>query len=49
MKKNEVKRKEKRKRLNLTISNEDSKFLKKENLSPQKIFNLAVEELKAEK
>ena len=49
MKKNEVKRKEKRQRLNLTISNEDSKFLKKENLSPQKIFNLAVEELKAEK
>ena len=49
MKKNQVKRKEKRKRLNLTISNEDSKFLKKEELSPQKIFNLAVEELKAEK
>ncbi len=48
MKKNEVKRKERRARLNLTISNEDSKFLKKENLSPQKVFDLAVKELKNE-
>ncbi len=51
MKIKEVKKKEQPKsvRLNLKTTKEISKWMKKENISPQLIFDKAVEELKQEK
>lgn len=50
MKKNQVRRTKKKDkgRLNLRISDDDSEFLAKEKISPQKIFDLAVQELRKE-
>ena len=50
MKKKQVKKIEKKNvRLSLKITKETSGFLAKEKLSPQRIFDLAIDELKAEK
>ena len=50
MKKNEVKRIERKSiRINLRITQEDSQFMEDEKLSPQKIFDKSLEELKNEK
>ncbi len=50
MKKNEVKRKERKSvRLSLRITKEDSDFMNKEKLSPNAIFSKAISELRKEK
>ena len=50
MKKEQVRRKERKNiQISLRLSREDSEFFKMEKISPQKVFDLAITELKKEK